>query len=91
MHGKIFGAGGEFDEDDLVRFAEELGLDMNQFEEDRHSDEIEDRIRKVRLEGARSGVNGTPTFFLDNWRIDVAPTHEHLAAYVDHFHAHMNE
>ncbi|MFW5866783.1 MAG: DsbA family protein [Armatimonadota bacterium] len=91
MHAKIFGAGGEFDEDDLVQWAEELGLDMEQFEEDRHSAEIEEHIREVRLEGARSGVNGTPTFFLDNWRIDVYPTHEHLAAYVDHFYAHMSE
>jgi formate-nitrite transporter family protein len=91
MHAKIFGAAGEFDDDDLVRFAEELDLDMEQFEEDRHSEELEEHIREVRLEGARSGVNGTPTFFLDNWRIDVYPTHEHLAAYVDHFHKHMNE
>lgn len=91
MHAKIFGADGEFDDDDLVRFAEELGLDMAQFEEDREDDALEERIRKVRLDGARSGVNGTPTFFLDNWRIDVHPTHEHLAAYVDHFYAHISE
>lgn len=91
MHAKIFGANGEFDDEDLVSFAEDLGLDMERFEQDRHSDELEDHIRQVRLEGARSGVNGTPTFFLDNWRIDVTPTHEHLAAYVEHFIAHMDE
>ncbi|MFW6157126.1 MAG: DsbA family protein, partial [Armatimonadota bacterium] len=51
MHAKIFGADGEFDDDDLVRWAGELELDMEQFEEDRHSNEIEQRIRKVRLEG----------------------------------------
>lgn len=91
MHAKIFGMGGEFEDDDLARFAEELDLDMQRWEADRASEELEDHIREVRLEGARSGVNGTPTFFLDNWRIDVEPAHEHLAAYVDHFYAHMNE
>ncbi len=89
MHVRIFSTEGEFDEDDLMRFAEELDLDMDQFNEDRHSDELEDHIRQVRLRGARSGVNGTPTFFLDNWRIDVEPSHEHLAAYVEHFMAHI--
>jgi protein-disulfide isomerase len=74
-----------------VGWAEELDLDMEQWEADRQSEELEEHIRKVRLEGARSGVNGTPTFFLDNWRIEVAPTHEHLAAYVEHFHAHISE
>ena len=89
MHEKIFRAEGRFDDDDLVRWAEQLDLDMERFEQDRRSDELEEHIRKVRLEGARTGVNGTPTFFLDNWRIDVMPTYEHLAAYVDHFLKHI--
>ena len=91
MHAKIFGAEGDFDDDDLVQFAEELDLDMQRWEADRHSEELEEHIREVRLQGARSGVNGTPTFFLDNWRIDAGPTHEHLAAYVEHFYAHIKE
>lgn len=90
MHARIFSAEGSFDDDDLVRWASELDLDMERFDQDRKSDELEQRIRAVRLEGARSGVNATPTFFLDNWRIDVSPTHEHLAAYVDHFLAHID-
>jgi len=91
MHELIFGAAGEFDDDDLVRWAGEIGLDMARWEADRHSDELDEHIRKMRLEGSRTGVDGTPTFFLDNWRIAATPTHEHLAAYVDHFLAHMNE
>lgn len=91
MHERIFSAEGLFNEDDLVRWAEELGLEMERFEQDRNSDELEQRIRNTRVEGARSGVSGTPAFFLDNWLIDVTPTHQHLAAYVDHFLAHMDE
>jgi formate-nitrite transporter family protein len=91
MHGLIFRSRGEFDDDDLVRFAGEIGLDMEQFEADRTSDELEEHIRQVRLEGARTGVDGTPTFFLDNWRINAEPTYESLAAYVDHFLKHIEE
>jgi protein-disulfide isomerase len=89
MHTKIFGAEGDFDDEDLIRWAQELGLDMDRFERDRNDAKIEQRIRKMRLDGARTGVNGTPTFFLDNWRLDVEPTHQHLSAYVDHFLAHI--
>ncbi len=91
MHSKIFEAEGDFNNDDLVRFAVELELDMARFEADRHSDRLERHIRQVRLEGARSGVNGTPTFFLGGVRIDADPTYETLAAYVDHFLEHIDD
>ncbi|MEA3399807.1 MAG: thioredoxin domain-containing protein [Armatimonadota bacterium] len=90
MHRRIFAAEGDFDDDDLTRFGQELELDMARYEEDRHSAEIEQHIRDQRLEGARSGVNGTPTFFLQGYRIDVARTHEHLAAYVDYVLEHAD-
>jgi protein-disulfide isomerase len=89
MHERIFGAEGEFTEEDLVRWAREIGLDMERWEADRTSDALEKHIRKVRVDGSRTGVDATPTFFLDNWRIPVEPTHEHLAAYVDHFLSHI--
>jgi len=91
MHERIFGAAGEFTDEDLVRWAREIGLDMDRWEADRQSEELEKRIRKIRLDGSHTGVDGTPTFFLDNWRIAAAPTHEHLAAYVNHFLAHMKD
>jgi len=91
MHERIFGAAEEFTDEDLVRWAQEIGLDMERWEADRHSDTLEKRIRKVRIDGSHTGVDGTPTFFLDNRRIAATPTHEHLAAYVDHFLAHMKD
>lgn len=91
MHTRIFAAEGDFDEEDLTAWARELELDLEQFEADRNSDELEQHIRDQRLEGARSGVNGTPTFFLDGWRINPAPTHEELAAYVDYVLEHRDD
>ncbi len=85
MHGKIFSAEGDFDEDDLTRWGDELGLAPKRYEADRHDEDVELHIRDVRLRGARTGVNGTPTFFLGGLRIQPDPTHESLAAHVDYF------
>lgn len=85
MHHRIFAAAGEFDDDDLARWADELKLDMQQFEADRRDAQLERYIRRQRLEGARSGVDGTPTFFLGGLRIAPDPTYESLAAHVDYF------
>ncbi len=85
MHRKLFAAKGDFDERDLSRWGEQLGLDVKRYQADRHDEEIELHIREVRLKGARTGVNGTPTFFLGGLRIEPDSTHESLAAHVDFF------
>ncbi len=59
---------GESDEpkDDLFRsYAEEIGLDMDQYDADYVSQEIEERISKDVADGESLGVSGTPTFYID--------------------------
>ena len=52
--------------DDLFRsFAEEIGLDMDQYGADYASPEIEERISKDVADGESLGVSGTPTFYID--------------------------
>lgn len=57
-------------ETNLFRFAEALGLDMDRFARDFASPEVAAKIRADFLSGARSGVNGTPTFFVNGERYD---------------------
>jgi len=56
--------------DDLFRgFAEELGLDMEQFDRDYASAEVAERVQRDVDDGKALGVESTPTFFLDGERI----------------------
>ena len=45
-------------------YAEQLGLDMDQFMDDALSDEIKDKVDRQYREGQLLGVNSTPTFML---------------------------
>lgn len=46
-------------------FAEDLGLDMEQFDQDVASDDVADRVQQDVDAGTDLGVTGTPTFFID--------------------------
>ncbi len=50
--------------------AGEIGLDVERFRADFRSAEIEDRVRGDLAEGRAIGVGGTPTFFVENIRVD---------------------
>lgn len=56
-------------EDFFVTYAEELGLDVEKFEEDMNSQEVQDKINQDIVSGNQLGVNATPTFFLNGERI----------------------
>ncbi len=53
---------------DLLQYAETLGLDVERVEADLAGHAYEPRIREDVVSGARSGVNGTPTFFVNGVR-----------------------
>lgn len=71
MYAKMYETQAEWGEqqvpkDDLFRqFAEELGLDMEQWEEDYNSPETLAFIQSDIVDGQALGVQGTPTFFLN--------------------------
>jgi protein-disulfide isomerase len=54
-------------------FAEEIELDMDQFEADLESEEIRQRVESQRQEGIRRQVNATPTFFINGQRLRQNP------------------
>src|SRR5215216_3290567 len=68
MHDLLYERQGELGEEDLTRYAAELGLDLELFEEDLANDNHAWRIEEDRLGGDRAGVRGTPAFFVNGVR-----------------------
>ena len=70
MHAALFEHQTALEDEDLLRYAAELGLDTARFSAELHADTHADRVREDFRDGVRSGVRGTPTFYLDNVRYD---------------------
>ncbi len=85
MHSKLYESRGQIGDERIRGYAQELRLDMDRFAQDIKSKEIEANIRQERLAGARSGVNGTPTFFVKGSRYDGDFTYEALSTAVQTF------
>jgi NhaA family Na+:H+ antiporter len=56
----------------LVDYATQLDLDLDQFRRDLDEHVYADRVKDDFLGGVRSGVNGTPSFFINGTRYDGA-------------------
>jgi Na+/H+ antiporter NhaA len=67
---------------DLVRYAEELGLDADQFRDDLRRHRHAARVRADVVSADRSGVSGTPTFFINGLRQHGAYDAESLSTAV---------
>jgi protein-disulfide isomerase len=70
MHDMIFEHQDALELQDIVGYAESLGLDITRFESDLAAGTYEKKVRDDFRSGVRSGVNGTPTFFVNGVRYD---------------------
>ena len=70
MHDLLFEHQDALEAEDLKRYAAGLKLDTGRFDSELDSHVYEEGIRKQFLEGVRSGVNGTPAFFINGVRYD---------------------
>jgi protein-disulfide isomerase len=68
MHDAIFEHQHALEDENLVAYAKSLGLDANRIAEDLANETYAKRVREDFRSGVRSGVNGTPTFFIDGER-----------------------
>jgi protein-disulfide isomerase len=72
MHDMLYERQAALEDDDLVSYAAELGLDQKRFAKELSEGTYVERVREDFLSGVRSGVNGTPTFFANGHRHDGA-------------------
>jgi protein-disulfide isomerase len=68
MHDLLYQNQDALEDEDLVRYAQTLNLDVPRFVKDMEEHRYADRVREDFRSGARSGVNGTPTFFINGVR-----------------------
>jgi protein-disulfide isomerase len=64
MHDLIFDNQSRLSTGLFTELAEELGLDMDQFDADFRSDAVKNKVKVDREVGESLGVTGTPTFFV---------------------------
>jgi protein-disulfide isomerase len=67
MHNFLFESR-RFGPRDILGYASELGLDVERLAAELDAHTHQARVREDFLSGVRSGVNGTPTFFVDGVR-----------------------
>jgi protein-disulfide isomerase len=70
MHDVLFENQDALEDEDLLEYAAALGLDVEPFAGDLAGHTHAARVRDDFLSGVRSGVNGTPTFFINGVRHD---------------------
>jgi protein-disulfide isomerase len=70
MHDYLFEHQRALDDDHLLQYAGALGLDTDAFERALAEHRPAERVREDFVSGVRSGVNGTPTFFINGVRHD---------------------
>jgi protein-disulfide isomerase len=73
MHDMLFAHQHGLEDEDLVRYAETIGLDVARFVHELAESTYRPRVREDFISGVRSGVNGTPTFYVNGVRHDGPP------------------
>ena len=70
MHDTLFEHQRALSDTELVSYAQSIGLDAARMARELTSGTHRMRVREDFIGGARSGVNGTPTFFINSVRYD---------------------
>ena len=81
MHDHLYEHQEQLRGEHLHAYAQALGMDLKRFDQDLADNVYAPRVRDDFMSGVRSGVNGTPTFFINGVRYDGShDLHSLLAA-----------
>jgi protein-disulfide isomerase len=83
MHDHLYEHQRHLEDHDLHGYAEELGLDVETFDRELAEHSHAARVREDFMSGARSGVNGTPTFYINGERHNDSYDLETLLAAIE--------
>ena len=80
MHDLLYENQRRLRDQDLHAYAEQLGIDVERFDKDLAEHVHAPRVREDFMSGVRSGVNGTPSFYVNGARHDDSYDFETLLA-----------
>jgi protein-disulfide isomerase len=83
MHDHLYEHQRHLEDPDLHEYAKRLGLDVETFDKEFAEHVHADRVREDFMSGVRSGVNGTPTFYINGKRHDDPYELESLLTAID--------
>ena len=83
MHDKMFANQQALDRPSLEKYAEELGLNMARFKSALDSGKFKAKVAADSAEGTKAGANGTPTFFINGYRLVGAQPPDAFKAIID--------
>jgi protein-disulfide isomerase len=83
MHDRLLLNQDRLEDDDLVEYATAVGCDVERFVRDMAENRYLGRVREDFLSGIRSGVNGTPSIFINGFRYDGPRDFASLAAVIE--------
>jgi len=82
MHDKLYQNQDDLTPEGLATYADQLGLDMDRFLNDLKEGVYKSRIRHDFQTGVMSGVNGTPSLYIQGTRYDGPLDERNLIAYL---------
>jgi protein-disulfide isomerase len=83
MHDIVFEHQRDLSDTALVKLAKQIGLDIEQFENDFDRQQTQDKVETDFESGVRSGVNGTPAFFINGKKYNDSWEEEVLLEYLE--------
>jgi len=83
MHDLLYENQRRLRDEDLRAYAEQLGLDVDLFDKELAEHVHAERVHEDFMSGVRSGVNGTPTFYINGARHDDSYEMEVLLSALD--------
>lgn len=82
MHDMLFENQNYLDDRHLLQYADELDLDVEKFETEFSNPKYTDKVQEDLESGLRSGVNGTPSFFINGQKYEGEMTARAILEYV---------
>ena len=83
MHDRIFASPKDLSEETYLRYANEIGLDIDQYKSDFSSSSVRKKVDADLAEARELGVSGTPSFFINGRFLSGAQPYGAFARVID--------